>query len=115
MTFFHFLESRNHEVIKLSASDKLQGRGVIRYREGVPIRYRERASIRYRVLRIFRKRGGYKVQPNFSAFFPVFFLSKERSLSYLSKPLRFMKINRKKLLKNCIFSFRRIGALHHGR
>ena len=41
------------------------GGSVIRYREGVPIRYREGVLIRYRVLRIFRKRGSYKVQPNF--------------------------------------------------
>ena len=38
------------------------GGSVIRYREGVSIRYRERASIRYRALKIFRKRGAYKVQ-----------------------------------------------------
>ena len=43
--------------------------GVIRYTEGVSIRYTEGASIRYRALRMFRKRGGYKVQLNFSAIF----------------------------------------------
>ena len=72
----------------------------IRYREGVSIRYRERASIRYRVLRIFRKRGGYKVQPNFSAFFPVFFLSKERSLSSHSKPRLLVINNLEEFVKN---------------
>ena len=56
-------------------SQTLQGRAVIRYTEGVSIRYTEGASIRYRASRIFRKRGGYKVQPNFFGnffrFFPI--------------------------------------------
>ena len=38
------------------------------------IRYRERASIRYRALRIFRKRGGYKVQPKFFPSSWLFFV-----------------------------------------
>ena len=45
---------------------------VIKYREGVSIRYGERASIRYRAPRIFRKRGGNKVQ---RIFFGIFFRS----------------------------------------
>ena len=47
------------------APKKVQGGSVIRYREGVSIRYREGVFIRYSVLRIFRERGGYKVQPKF--------------------------------------------------
>ena len=50
--------------------DRLQttGGSVIKYRDGVSIRYREGASIRYRALKIFRKRGGYKVQLIFFGF-----------------------------------------------
>ena len=50
------------------------GGAVIRYSKGVSLRYSEGASIGYRALRIFQKRGGYKVQLNFSGyFFSIFF------------------------------------------
>ena len=39
---------------------------VIRCRKGVSIRHRKGVFISYRILRIFRKKGGYKVQPKFS-------------------------------------------------
>ena len=47
---------------------RLQG-GRYKDSKGVSIRYSEGASIKYRAMRIFRKRGGYKVQLNFSRYF----------------------------------------------
>ena len=61
-------KARFNKAWKLRKRFRKNNRGaVIRYTEGVSIRYTEGASIRYRALRIFRKKGGYEVQLNFSA------------------------------------------------
>ena len=71
VNMYHFLNFADEHSLNdnfRNLSRKLVQGGVIRYTEGASIRYSKGASIRYRTLRIFRKRGGYKVQLNFFGF-----------------------------------------------